>query len=101
MIFRVNPNWHWYKVYPQGTSRRYLCMWSKTYTNRTGPQGKEWLSLGDTANIVNNRTLNFGAHTGFGRIHFLLMYTTHQIFTVVPIKNFVNQDGKPTTPHKL
>ena len=34
-------------------------------------------------------------------IHFELMYTTHQIFPVLTIKHLVNQDGEPTTPHKL
>ena len=29
------------------------------------------------------------------------MYTTDHIFTVLPIKYLVNQDGEPTTPHKL
>ena len=29
------------------------------------------------------------------------MYTTDHIFTVLPIKHLVNQDGEPTTPHKL
>ena len=29
------------------------------------------------------------------------MYTTDHIFTVIPIKNFANQDGEPTTPRKL
>ena len=34
-------------------------------------------------------------------IHFALMYTTYDIFTVLPIKHLVNQDGGTTTPHKL
>ena len=34
-------------------------------------------------------------------IHFSLMYTTHHIFTVLPIKHLINQDGEPTTPQKL
>ena len=34
-------------------------------------------------------------------IHFSLMYTTHCIFPVLPIKRLINQDGEPTTPHKL
>ena len=34
-------------------------------------------------------------------IHFALMYTNDNIFTVLPIKQLVNQDGEPTTPHKL
>ena len=34
-------------------------------------------------------------------IHFSLMYTTDCIFHVIPIKNLVNQDGRPTMPQKL
>ena len=34
-------------------------------------------------------------------IHFALMYTTHNIFNVLPINNLVNQYGEPTMPHKL
>ena len=34
-------------------------------------------------------------------IHFALMYTPDNIFYVIPIKNLVNQDGEPMTPHKM
>ena len=34
-------------------------------------------------------------------IHFALMYTTYYIFPVLPIKDLINEDGKPTTPFKL
>ena len=34
-------------------------------------------------------------------VHFSLMYTTEHIFTVLPIKDLINEDGDPTTPHKL
>ena len=30
-----------------------------------------------------------------------LIYTTHHLFIVIPIKHLVNQDGEPTAPHKL
>ena len=30
-------------------------------------------------------------------IHFALMYTTHNIFSVLPIKHLIDQDGEPTT----
>ena len=33
--------------------------------------------------------------------HFALMYTTNHIFPVLPIKDLINEDGDPTTPHKL
>ena len=34
-------------------------------------------------------------------VHFALMYTTYHIFPVLPIKDLINEDGNPTTPHKL
>ena len=34
-------------------------------------------------------------------VHFALMYTTYHIFPVLPIKDIINEDGDPTTPHKL
>ena len=34
-------------------------------------------------------------------VHFALMYTTDHIFLVIPIKDLINEDGDPTTPHKL
>ena len=42
----------------------------------------------------------------YGRVpevyaHFALMYTTDHIFTVLPIKDLINEDGDPTTPQKL
>ena len=33
-------------------------------------------------------------------IHFSLMYTKYHIFPVLPIKDMINKDGKPTTPFK-
>ena len=34
-------------------------------------------------------------------VHFALMYKTYHIFPVLPIKDLINEDGDPTTPHKL
>ena len=34
-------------------------------------------------------------------VHLELMYTTYHIFPVLPIKYLINEDGDPTTPHKL
>ena len=34
-------------------------------------------------------------------VHFALMYTTDHIFPVLPIKDLINKDGDPTTPHKV
>ena len=34
-------------------------------------------------------------------VHLALMYTTYHIFLVLPTKDLVNEDGDPTTEHKL
>ena len=34
-------------------------------------------------------------------VHFALMYTTNHTVPVLPIKDILNEDGNPTTPHKL
>ena len=34
-------------------------------------------------------------------VHFASMYTTYHIFSFLPIKHLINEDGDPTTPHKL
>ena len=34
-------------------------------------------------------------------IHFTLMYMTYHIFPFIPIKDLINEYGKPTTPFKL
>ena len=34
-------------------------------------------------------------------IHFALMYTSDHMFPVLPIKDMINEDGKPTKPFKL
>ena len=34
-------------------------------------------------------------------VHVALMYTKDHIFPVIPIKDFINEDGNPTTPHTL
>ena len=34
-------------------------------------------------------------------VHFALIYTTDHIFPVLTIKDLINEDGDPTTPHKL
>ena len=34
-------------------------------------------------------------------VHFALMYTTYHIFPVLPIRDLINEDGDPTTPHKI
>ena len=34
-------------------------------------------------------------------VNFKLMYTTDNIFPFIPIEDLINEDGDPTTPHKL
>ena len=34
-------------------------------------------------------------------VNFALMYTTDHIILVLPIKDLINEDGNPTSPHKL
>ena len=57
---------------------------------------------------VTQRTLRTVAHSlmvharVFGAyVNFALMYTTDHIFLVLTIKELINEDGDPTTPHKL
>ena len=57
---------------------------------------------------VTWRTLRTVAHSLMvharvleGYIHFSLIYTTDHIFPVLPIKDLINENGDPTTPHKL
>ena len=57
---------------------------------------------------VTRRTLRTIAHylmvharVSEAYINFALMYTTDHIFPVIPIKDLINKDGDPTTPHKL
>ena len=33
-------------------------------------------------------------------VHVALIYTTYHIFPVLPIKDLLNEDSNPTTPHK-
>ena len=57
---------------------------------------------------VTHRTLRTVAHSLMVHaivlevyIHFALMYTTNHIFTVLPIKDLINEDGDLTMPFKL
>ena len=57
---------------------------------------------------VTWRTLRTVAHSrmvharvSYAYVHFSFMYTTDRIFPVLPIKDHINKDGDPTTPHKL
>ena len=57
---------------------------------------------------VTGRTLSTVAHSLIVHarfpevyVHFSSMYTTDHIFPVIPIKDLINKNGDPTTPHKL
>ena len=57
---------------------------------------------------VTRRTLRTVAHflmvharVSEAYIHFALMYAKDHIFPVLTIKDLINEDGDPTTPHKL
>ena len=57
---------------------------------------------------VTRRTLRTVSHSlmvyarvSEAYVHFALIYTTYHIFPVLPIKDLINEDGDPTTPHKL
>ena len=57
---------------------------------------------------VNWRTLNTITHALMVHarvpeiyVHFSLIYTTDHIFPVLPIKDIIDEDGDPTTSHKL
>ena len=46
---------------------------------------------------------SFMVHARFPEVyvHFALMYTADHAFPVLPIKDLINEDSYPTTPHKL
>ena len=48
-----------------------------------------------------SRALTVQARVPEVYVHFALMYATDHIFLVLPIKYIINEDGNPTTPHKL
>ena len=55
-----------------------------------------WRTLRTVANylMVHARVLEV-------YVHFTLMFTIDHIFLVIPIKDIINENGDPTTPHKL
>ena len=55
-----------------------------------------WITL---RTVANSRMVH--ARVPEVYVHFELMYTTDHIFPVLPIKDIINEDGDPTTPHKL
>ena len=46
-------------------------------------------------------TLMVHAKVSEAYINFTLMHTTYPIFPVLPIKDLINKDGDPKTPHTL
>ena len=55
-----------------------------------------WRTLSTIAHCLMVHTRVLEAY-----IHFALMYTTDQMFPVLPIKDMINKDGYPTLPFKL
>ena len=56
-----------------------------------------------TCDVVFRTTHALMVHARFPEVyvHFALMYTTDHFFPVLPIKDLINEDGDPTTPHKI
>ena len=50
---------------------------------------------------TNAHSLMVNLRVSEAYIHFSLMYTTDNIFLVIPIKDLINEDKDPTTPFKL
>ena len=98
-----NSNSLWNVVSIQGFLGRYFCTWSTTSISGIRPSGNEWPSWSDMAKIVKLCTIKYGACTVLGQIYIniSLLYTTSHIFPVLPIKHLGNENGEPTTPHKL
>ena len=61
-----------------------------------GQVGVTWRTLRTVAH-----SLMVHARVPEAYVYFALMYTTDHIFPVLPIKDIINKDGDPTTPHKL
>ena len=55
-----------------------------------------WITLRAAAHSLMVHARVFEAY-----IHFALMYTTDQIFPVLPINDLINEDGDPTTSFKF
>ena len=73
-----------------------------TYIRGIVPKGNEWPSWSDTNDIKNYHTLNSGECTGFGQKHtFCVDVHNSSYLYCLTIKHLINQDGEPTTPHKL
>ena len=73
-----------------------LTLESPEHQEMNGKVEVTWRTLRTVAHslMVNARILE-------AYIHFALMYTIYHIFPVLPIKDLINEDGNPTTPHKL
>ena len=55
-----------------------------------------WRTLRTVAHSLMVHAIVLGSY-----VHFALLYTTDHIFPVLSIKDLINRDGDPTTPHKL
>ena len=48
-----------------------------------------------------SQSLMVQAQVSEAYVHFALMYTTDNIFLILPIKDLINKDNDPTRPYKL
>ena len=103
MGYGENSNWRWHAVYLQGLSGRYFYTCGTTCISSTRPSENQWPSLSDMENIASYWQFNYGAHTQISDkyIHFVLIYTPGNILHGLQIKHLLNQDGEPTTQHKM
>ena len=74
----------------------YLTLAETEHQEMNGQVEVSWRTLRTVAHslMVHARVLEV-------YVHFALMYTADHIFPVLPIKYLINEDGDPTTPHKL
>ena len=73
-----------------------LVLAAHEYQDMNGQVEVTWITLRTVAHslMVHSRVPEV-----YGR--FALIYTTDHILMILPIKDIINEDGDPTTPHKL
>ena len=83
---------------------QYTCQTHDVHLTLVAPEDQEmnrkvkvtWRTLRTTTHALMEHARVLEAY-----IHFALMYTTYHIFPVIPIKDLINKDCKPTMPFKL
>ena len=78
------------------TSRFHLMLAAPEHQEMNGKVEVTWRTLRTVAHSIMVHSRVPEAY-----VHFALMYTTDHIFPVLTIKDLINKDGDPTTPHKL